>query len=175
MGAGEDIPVGAPVAGRTDDSLNDLVGFFVNTLVLRTDTSGNPTFRTLLDRVRETDLAAYQHQDLPFERLVELVNPARSTTRHPLFQVMLVLQNAVDSQQPLPGLQVSEFAGLRTETAKFDLSFALRELLGPDGQPAGMEGELQFATDLFDRRRRNCSRCASSGCSRPSPRSPTCR
>ena len=151
LGAGEDIPIGAPVAGRTDDSLNDLVGFFVNTLVLRTDTSGNPTFRTLLDRVRETDLAAYQHQDLPFERLVELVNPARSTTRHPLFQVMLVLQNAADSQQPLPGLQVGEFEGLRTQTAKFDLSFALRELLGPDGQPAGMEGELQFATDLFDR------------------------
>ncbi|NLU79279.1 amino acid adenylation domain-containing protein [Micromonospora sp. HNM0581] len=144
LGCGDDVPIGAPIAGRVDEELRDLVGFFVNTWVLRVDLSGNPTFRQLLDRVRDRCLGAYDNQDLPFERLVELLNPDRSTAYHPLFQVMLAWQ------EPLGELS---FAGLRTEsetletgTAKFDLFF---NIIPNASGGAGVR--LEYATDLFDR------------------------
>ncbi|MGW0771814.1 condensation domain-containing protein, partial [Streptomyces sp. NPDC002676] len=151
MGAGTDIPIGSPVAGRTDEALDDLVGFFVNTLVLRTDVSGDPTFRELVERVRETDLAAYEHQDVPFEHLVEVLNPARSMAAHPLFQVMLAFQNNEAPSFQLPGL-TTEIEQLDTGASKFDLLLNLTEQQDTDGEPAGLTGFLEFAVDLFDRR-----------------------
>ncbi|NNJ05520.1 amino acid adenylation domain-containing protein [Streptomyces sp. PKU-MA01144] len=150
LGAGTDIPIGTAVAGRTDESLDGLVGFFVNTLVLRTDLGGDPTLRELIARVRETDLTAYANQDLPFERLVEILNPIRSTSRHPLFQVMLAFQNLADVEFRLPGLEV-EAKQLYTETAKFDLAFSVFEQFDQQGRPNGLNGVVEFAVELFDR------------------------
>ncbi|WP_428965202.1 condensation domain-containing protein [Micromonospora fluostatini] len=147
-GAGTDVPIGTVVAGRGDDALDDVVGFFVNTLVLRTDVAGDPTFAELLGRVRDTDLAAYDHQDVPFERLVEELNPTRSTAHHPLVQVTLVLQNTgapPRAGSPLAGTEVP----FDTGTAKFDLTLAVRE--DHDGStPDGVRGVLEYATDLFE-------------------------
>ncbi|MFE7532427.1 condensation domain-containing protein, partial [Kitasatospora sp. NPDC057542] len=150
LGAGTDIPIGSPIAGRTDEALDDLVGFFVNTLVLRTDTSGDPAFSDLLGRVRDTALSAYAHQDVPFEHLVEVLNPSRSLSHHPLFQTILAVQNAPMGEFGLPGLRVSAFA-VPTWTAKFDLGFNLSERFGPDGGPDGIVGVVEYATDLFER------------------------
>ncbi|MER5935700.1 amino acid adenylation domain-containing protein [Streptomyces sp. NPDC001928] len=145
MGAGDDIPLGTPVAGRGDAALDELVGLFVNTLVLRTDVSGDPTFRTLLARVRETDVDAYAHQELPFERLVDALAPARSMGRHPLFQVMLAHQQAPAETRDFAGLTLDD---LRVDhyTAKTDLAFHVFER--PDG--GGVTGSLVYSRDLYD-------------------------
>src|SRR6266849_3275747 len=150
LGAGSDIAIGSPVAGRTDSALDDLVGFFVNTLVLRTDTSGHPSLRELIGRVRAGNLLAYSHAEVPFERLVEVLNPARSLSHHPLFQVMLAFQNNAAARFEVAGL-ATRFEPVATATAKFDLSVSLSEERGADGAPAGIVGGIEYATDLFDR------------------------
>ncbi|WP_326763634.1 amino acid adenylation domain-containing protein [Streptomyces sp. NBC_01591] len=140
----DDIAVGSPAAGRNRAETEDLIGFFVNTLVLRTDLSGDPAFTELLDRVKDTALGAYDHQDLPFERLVEELAPDRDLSRNPLFQTMFVLQNTPDGHAwQLPGAVVEPFA-VREEEAKFDLTLILTER--PDGS---LDGDLVFALDLF--------------------------
>ncbi|MGW1671589.1 condensation domain-containing protein [Streptomyces sp. NPDC002324] len=149
-GAGEDIPIGTPVAGRGDESLDGLVGFFVNMLVLRTDTSGDPTFGELLERVRAVDLEAYAHQDVPFDQLVEALNPKRSAGQHPLFQVVLGFGGRGSAALKAPGLR--GIAGLApTPVAKFDLGLYLDEVPRGDGSHRGIVGVLEYATDRFDR------------------------
>ncbi|WP_277820323.1 amino acid adenylation domain-containing protein [Streptomyces alfalfae] len=150
LGAGEDVPLGTPVAGRGEAALEGLAGFFVNTLVLRTDLSGDPTFAELLERVRGADLAAYAHQDVPFERLVEELNPSRSLSRTPLFQVMLALQNVPEAAWDLPGVRVSPEPPPPRLAARFDLAVSMVERRDALGAPAGLDGEILYATDLFD-------------------------
>ncbi|MBW5421895.1 amino acid adenylation domain-containing protein, partial [Streptomyces sp. BG9H] len=148
LGTGTDIAIGSGIAGRTDEGLKDLVGHFVNMLVLRTDTSGDPTFTDLLDQVRTTSLAAYSHQDVPFEALVEALNPQRSTSHHPLFQIALALQNNEQAHFDLPGLRVQEHVS-GTGTARFDLYFSLNETF-EDHRPAGIRIAAEYSTELFD-------------------------
>ncbi|WP_237548648.1 amino acid adenylation domain-containing protein, partial [Streptomyces sp. SID335] len=149
LGAGDDITVGTPTAGREDAALEELAGFFVNTLVLRADVSGDPTFAELVERVRAVDLAAYAHQDVPFERLVEEVNPTRSVSRNPLFQVMLALDHVPEPRWRLRGVEVRS-ASMRAPAARFDLAVTLTERRDGRGAPAGLDGEILYATDLFD-------------------------
>ncbi|MYR85902.1 AMP-binding protein, partial [Streptomyces sp. SID685] len=148
-GAGTDIVLGSPVTGRADQALDDLVGFFVNTLVLRTDTSGAPSFRELLRRARDTDLAAWAHQDVPFDRLVEALNPERSASRHPLFQVMLTVGQSLGTGPELGSLE-TEFVIPELRIAKFDLTFGFEEHLAEDGASAGFDICVEYATDLYD-------------------------
>ncbi len=150
LGAGEDIVIGTPIAGRGDAALEDLVGVFINTLVLRTDLSGDPSFRELVARVRRFDLEAYGHQDVPFERVVEALRPERSLARHPLFQVLLVLQNNPAAELLLPGLTVRP-EPLTSNALNFDLTLGLFERRGSDGEPLGIEGGLTYSSDLFER------------------------
>ena len=130
LGAGADIPLGWPVSGRVDEALEDLVGFFVNTLVLRADLAGDPSFEQLLGRVREHVLVAFGNQDVPFESVVEQLNPPRVPGRHPLFQVMVASQVGRSARFGLTGVR-SERIGAGSGSAKFDLSFQFVEFLDP--------------------------------------------
>src|SRR5690242_14941412 len=138
-----DIIVGSPIANRTRAETEGLIGFFVNTLVLRTDLSGNPTFAELLQRVKEVALGAYDHQDLPFEKLVEELSPERDFGHNPLFQVLFVLQNATRSRLELPELTLQRL-DVHSGTTKFDLSLSILETA------EGLKTSWEYDTDLFD-------------------------
>ena len=139
----EDIAVGSPIANRTRPETEGLIGFFVNTLVLRSDLSGDPTFTELLSRVRKIAIGAYEHQDLPFEKLVEELNPERNLSPMPLFQVMFALQNAPVEALEMTGIAVSSVDASRA-TAKFDLFFSLFE------EADGLRVRVEYSTDLYD-------------------------
>ncbi|MFE9835313.1 amino acid adenylation domain-containing protein [Streptomyces sp. NPDC005551] len=148
-GAGEDVAIGTPVAGRSDPALDDVIGLLTNTLVLRTDTSGDPRFRDVLAAAREFDLRALDHQELPFDRLVDELNPPRHPARHPLFQVMLALQN---NERALLRLG-DDHVPLRptpTGTAKFDLFVDVLERYDAQDAPDGLDLHVEYATDLYD-------------------------
>ncbi|MGV9803538.1 amino acid adenylation domain-containing protein, partial [Mycobacterium sp. NPDC003449] len=149
-GAGEDVALGTPIAGRTDKALDDLVGFFVNTWVLRVAVTPGLRFGDVLNQVRQKALDAYANQDVPFELLVEQLNPTRSTSHHPLFQVAMVYQNNALPRVELDGVTVEQIPVL-TRTAKFDLDFDIREQPGEDADAPMATGTLTYATDLFDR------------------------
>lgn len=139
----EDIVVGTPIAGRNREEIENLIGFFVNTLALRTNVSGNPTFRELLRRVKEVALGAYAHQDLPFEKLVEELNPERDVSHSPVFQVMFGMQNVPRDTTALNGLSITRVP-LPSVTAKFDLTLFVNETA------TGLSCWLEYNTDLFE-------------------------
>ncbi|MGV0071431.1 amino acid adenylation domain-containing protein, partial [Mycobacterium colombiense] len=152
LSASNDVAVGFAIAGRSDPALDELVGFFVNTLVLRVDLVGDPTVAQLLAQVRQRSLAAYGHQDVPFEVLVERLNPTRALNHHPLVQVMLAWQNFAGdpaTSLALGDLQVSPVP-VDTRTARMDLTFNLAERFTETGEPAGIAGDVEFRTDVFD-------------------------
>ncbi|WP_406161610.1 amino acid adenylation domain-containing protein [Streptomyces sp. NBC_00882] len=147
-GAGTDLAIGTPVAGRSEAVLDDVIGLVTNTLVLRTDASADPDFRELLARTRRFDLAALDHQDLPFDLLVDDLNPPRHPARHPLFQVMLALQNNEPAVLRL-GDQSTPLRPTATGTAKFDLFVDVLERRDEQGAPQGLDLHVEYATDLF--------------------------
>ena len=155
ISASTDVAVGFPIAGRGDPALDELIGFFVNTLVLRVELSGDPTAAELLSQVRQRSLAAYEHQHVPFEVLVERLNPTRSLAHHPLVQVVLAWQNFAEQGND-PGIGMA-FGDLRAtsvpieaRTARMDLVFSLSERFSEAGEPAGIGGAVEFRTDVFD-------------------------
>ena len=155
VSASSEVAVGFPIAGRGDPALDELVGFFVNTLVLRVDLAGDPTVAELLAQVRARSLAAYEHQDVPFEVLVDRLNPTRSLTHHPLIQVMLAWQNLPGhNNDPAAGLALGDVQvtplPVDTHTARMDLTFSLAERWTEAGEPAGISGAVEFRTDVFD-------------------------
>ncbi len=155
VSASSDVAVGFPIAGRSDPALDGLVGFFVNTLVLRVEIDGDPTVAELLSQVRSRSLAAYEHQDVPFEILVERLNPTRSLTHHPLIQVMLAWQNLPgNAADPAGGLVLGDLEAtplpLDTHSARMDLVLSLSERWTDDGEADGIGGVVEFRTDVFD-------------------------
>ncbi|MEU2125968.1 amino acid adenylation domain-containing protein [Nocardia niwae] len=144
-----DIAVGTPVAGRGAAELDEVVGMFVNTLVLRAQVDAGEGFDDLLARVRAADVAAFAHADVPFERLVEVLNPERSTARHPLFQVGFSFHNQAEADFSLDGLTATA-ADFDSEVAQFDLHLIVTDRYDPDGTPAGMAASITYATALFD-------------------------
>ena len=149
LSASTDVAVGFPIAGRRHAALDDLVGSFINTLVLRVDLTGDPTAVELLHQVRQRSLDAYEHQDVPFEVLVERLKPSRSQAHHPLVQVLLAWQNNEAAELRLGDLEVAPLP-VDTHTARVDLTFSLAERWTEAGQPAGITGEVEFRTDIFD-------------------------
>ncbi|WP_231986444.1 condensation domain-containing protein, partial [Mycobacterium sp. E2479] len=154
LSASADVAVGFPIAGRNDAALDELVGFFVNTLVLRVDLAGNPSMAELLAQVRARSLAAYEHQDVPFEVLVERLNPTRNLSHHPLVQVMLAWQNFGGRDNGAAGSSLGDLEvtplPVDTQTARMDLAFSLAERFTVEGQPAGIGGTVEYRTDVFD-------------------------
>ncbi|MFD3744430.1 amino acid adenylation domain-containing protein [Nocardia sp. NPDC058633] len=144
-----DVAVGTPVAGRGERELDDLIGMFVNTVVLRTRYDGGATFADLLAAQRRSDLAAFAAADIPFERLVEVLDPPRSTARHPLFQVGLSFQNVSRAELELPGLRIAPVSA-ELAVSQFDLHLIVGDGYDADGTPTGIEGFFTYATDLFD-------------------------
>ncbi|WP_157535112.1 non-ribosomal peptide synthetase [Nocardia inohanensis] len=144
-----DIAIGTPVAGRGERELDDLIGMFVNTVVFHTRVDGNASFTELLARQRETDLQAFSHADIPFERLVEVLSPPRSTAHHPLFQVGLSFQNMAQQTLELPGLTIAGLSA-EVEVSQFDLHLIVSDTYDETGAPAGIGGFITYATDLFD-------------------------
>jgi non-ribosomal peptide synthetase component F len=138
------------LSGRDSDGLHDVVGCVVDTAVVRLDLSGAPTCRELVHQVRERVLGAYENKEFPFDRLVELVNPRRSRTHHPLFQVMVTYLRGFDTGTALDGLAIQP-RPVSVRRTPFELLLSLREDYHPDGQCAGIHGEMVYAAELFDR------------------------